>query len=139
MIEIVAIKPELLDQAWPVAAPFVEKVLPHNRGQYSLADVRRDIERGESLLLLVLEGQQCLAAVVCTFEEQQGKRVLHMPIVAGDRLDEWSDICHQTIPRIAKEYGCSMVTGRGRRGWIRKLAPYGYKELYTVFGMEIEH
>jgi hypothetical protein len=137
MIEIVAIPKERVDEIWPVAEPVVAKVLPHNRGTYTTDDVLKDIKEGVSLLLMVLEGEKCLATLVCTFEEQLGKKALHMPIVCGERIDEWTDLCHETIPRIAAEYGCEMVTGRGRHGWLRKLKKYGYQELYTVFAIEV--
>ena len=137
MIEVVAIPKNKIQEVWDQAEPVVAKVLPHNMGKYTTDDVLNDIEAGDSLLLLVLERGEILATIICTFEEQEGKKVLHMPIVCGERIDEWADLCHETVPKIAKEFGCAMVTGRGRRGWLRKLSKYGYEELYTVFGVEV--
>lgn len=137
MIEIIAIRKEDIDKVWDKAEPLVALVLPHNRGTYTTEDVKNDTINGSSLLLLVIEGAQPLATIICTFEQCLGEKALHMPIVCGERLDEWADLCHEAIPRIAKEHGAARVTGRGRHGWLRKLKKYGYEELYTVFTMEV--
>lgn len=137
MIEIVAIPKDRVDEIWGVAEPIVARVLPHNREAYATDDVLADIKEGTSLLLMIMEGEECIATLVCTFEFQKNKKVLHVPIACGDRADEWLPIAHEVVPSIAREFGCAMVTGRGRKGWLRKLAKFGYKELYTVFGAEV--
>ncbi len=137
MISIFAVERQDIGLVWPHVRPILAKVEKHNQGGYTLDEVKEDLTEGRSLLICVKDGEEFLACITCQDEPHPTKRVLHMPIVCGTRMREWLDLCHETIPRLAKERGYDMLITKGRRGWTKVLKNYGYKERYVSLGLEL--
>lgn len=60
------------------------------------------------------------------------KRVCKFVIIAGERIDEWYDDAFVVLEPWAKAIGCVEAEQVGRKGWLRKLGPKGWKETMTT-------
>ena len=137
MIEFIAIKKDKIEDIWDDIEPIIEKVMDYNWGFYSIEDVKGSLVSGECLLLCVVENGEYLACITCVQEPHPTKKVLHMPVVAGERMAEWIDEAFKVIPQLAKDLGFDMLMSKGRKGWNKVLGSRGFKEMHTVLGMEL--
>lgn len=66
---------------------------------------------------------------VIRYENFSSLRITHC---GGNLTDELLKKALDILEEFAKTLGCSRVELYGRRGWCKRLKPYGYNELYTV-------
>jgi len=93
---------------------------------YSVPDVLKEVSDMRAELWL---GEGSL--VVTNVIDKPQVRQFHIWIAAGD-LSELMDDIYPIIEARAREYGCTVMTISGRRGWIRKLKDNGFEEAATV-------
>ena len=136
-ITICAIPANRIEDIWTEVLPVLEKVLKYNLSDYTLDEVKQSLIDELGLLICVYDGNDLLACITCQEEPHPTQKILHMPIVAGKRMKDWLDLCHQTIPNLARERGYDMLITKGRKGWGKVLAKYGFKERYISFGLEL--
>lgn len=97
------------------ARALLEPALDH-AGEYDWSEVERRIEGNTAQLWL---GNGC--AMVTEIVDG----AIHGWLAGGDLNGVLALIPH--IERTARFWGCDRATLRGRRGWIRALAPLGYR------------
>ena len=135
MIIIFAVEAKNITLIWSDVRPILEKVLKYNEHTYDMAKVCNDLVSGKQILLCIKDDEEYLACIICDAVEDDGKKILHMPIVCGTRMNEWIDLAHETVPKLARTLGFDMITTKGRKGWTRVLKKYGYDEMYTMLSL----
>lgn len=108
----------------------LEKALLYAGGTHTIGDVADAIERGDCKLW-VEEG----AAIVTQLVDEPRKRVVHFWLAAGE-LEPVVALSNKII-EWAKENGCVRATLAGRKGWVKALAPEGWKEELVLMGREV--
>ena len=136
-MRIFAVESKDIDRIWPEVLPTLKKVEKYNYGSYTMGEVKESLKNQESLLICVKDEGELLATITCTEEPHPTRKVLHMPIVCGRRMDEWLDLCHDIIPRLAKERGYDLLITKGRKGWGRVLKKYGFRERFVSYGLDL--
>lgn len=64
--------------------------------------------------------------------------MLYIPITAGSDLDEWMDEFLEIAAAVARDYECVELRGlAARQGWLKKLKPYGWEEVFTTIRYRI--
>lgn len=48
--------------------------------------------------------------------------------LGGDGMDKWLYLVENTICEYGKQSGCTRANLHGRRGWVKQLSSYGWKE-----------
>ena len=128
---------EELSLVWNQCVPFIEKSLAHGHGDLKPYDIFIE----------------CLAASSqCWVQEDDGKiigvaitRLLHHKqytelVIVCTTCKDWKVVgpgVLQQIEEFAKGYGCKYTSVYGRRGWLRRLEKFGYKQPYTLLMKEI--
>lgn len=64
-------------------------------------------------------------------------KVLLVPILAGDDMDEWLPDIVETLEHFAKHMGCKYIEERGRPGWGKVLDKYGFKKAFVTLRKEV--
>ena len=122
-----------LAQAWPHVEEYLRTALSKGLGEYSLREVQLLLAK-EKLQLWVVgdtESLEFLGAFVTQVDESEVGKFLNIFLCAGEDFDDW--IHHLTMVEAwGREQGCIYSKVYGRRGWKKKLAPYGYAEKYVV-------
>ena len=131
------IQPDKIEAIWAKAGVLIDKALSHCDGESDLEHILADLVRGDRKLLTVCDNEEIIAAVVLSMSIFPRKKVCHISLVGGIRMDEWCDQGLPTIERIAREAGADTVRIQGRRGWLRRLKTNGYKEIATVIGKDL--
>lgn len=131
-IWLLKVLPDQLDAAWAIAEPWLAASCERNPGDLTTEALRRTIDAGEAMLLLIQpDGRTPVAAGVMEVRDyQDGRRVLWIQAVGGsDR-----HACVKVLPLIedgARKQGCHTVEFAGRPGWAALLPDYRVQAQYT--------
>lgn len=125
---------EELEMLWPHARPYVENVLMRGFEEYSIEDVYTKLLEGNMQLWIFLDEKHeiggCLITRVVMYPQM---RVCEIVFGSFDDLDKYVHF-YEVIEEWARENEVDVMRIYGRRGWTKKLAPFGYKQtsiLYT--------
>lgn len=117
--EILPVPPPAVADIWPQAEPFIREALERAHGCYLPEDIMRACQMGAMQLWIVARGDELLSAVVSEITQYPRKRVVAVPFIGGKELMEWQGQLFQEIEEWSKAFGCSAMSGGGRRGWAR--------------------
>jgi hypothetical protein len=108
----------------------MERALPYTHRTHELND----------LALLVLQGRARLwttANSFCIVEKVVYPRQTNYHVfLAGGDMDELRGL-HDQISAAARADGAAAVTLTGRRGWVKALAAWGWKEEYATMRLDL--
>ena len=127
-----------LPHHWPRCVDHISRACDSTNGEMTIATNRDSVMKGDSWLIVVEdEYNNVLAAMtshlmVC----DTGLRILVIPSVGGDHMDEWADEFIDFVKQMRDMLLCDRIRGGGRKGWLRYLKQYGFREEYTVVDME---
>ncbi len=76
------------------------------------------------LLLTVHEGKRMIGAALV----ELAVGTLHIVLLAGDRFKDWELPMLNTFKEIAMHFNKASITLQGRKGWLRQLAKFGFKQ-----------
>jgi len=131
-IRVEAIKPCEINDKWAILKPYIDKALSYSMGEMTANEVRRNGVNGEYLFLVFHRDNEMLGVTTVESVVYPTKTIIFCPQVAGKDFDEWSDKLWDVLQNLAKEKNAKEIAIHGRRGWLKKLAPYGFKEQYTT-------
>ncbi len=103
---------------WAACEPFLTAALAHT-DEWQLPDVALAVLRGQVQLWILRDQLGNIAgSLVLYIDQRPRKRMLNVLLFGG--AGDWMSAIDQLI-ELARENGCSSVTGSGRPGWVRKL------------------
>jgi len=128
-----------LRSVWDLIGPDVELVRKRSRGTWSPEHVFALLYNGGAILQLAYIGEVYAGFVVL---------VINVDVFSGDRsLVVWLlfsripsafDEGFALVEQLAREYHCSRIILQSpRRGWIRRLAPFGFRVRDYVMEKEV--
>lgn len=136
---IIAVPDSEIDFVWPFVSVLLAPAVELDTGRHALDDVKRDLtERNRQLWAAILDGK-CVAVLVTGITQYPGRKVCQAQYCGGSRLDDWLPEILETVERWAGQIGCSALEVVGRRGWVRKFAPYGFSHERVYIEREIPH
>ncbi|BDC37922.1 hypothetical protein [Paraburkholderia terrae] len=122
--------------------PRVEKWLIDNgarlmRGNDSVEEVKRDIERSHSQLW-VFETESAFGVVVSQVVQYPLRKVCFIKFGTGYNAKEWAIPIISLIEKFAEHSGCGAVEICARPGWIKLLQEAGYGSRHILLTKELE-
>ena len=133
-----AVPATMIDLVWDRVEPLIRMV--EEKSDDVCSDVvKSNLKNGDQLLVTISCGAKILAINVLDVRTMDtGVKVLYIPITAGSDMEDWLERFLEIATAIAKDYGCTELRGLAvRNGWIRKLKPYGWEELFTTIRYKI--
>lgn len=124
MIEILRIHPELVPEAWPMAAPLLAEPVSMSRGCFELEDVLLLCRISNAQLWLAYDGNEPVSAYVTEIYQYPRKRVVRAIFAGGKRgtMEKWLEpMVHAIEEWSKKQWGCQGFEAIGRKGWARVL------------------
>lgn len=119
-MQINVIEPHQVRFFWPTVAPFIEASQDRPFADFSAEQIRDECATDDSWRLLIIDHFQ--AAVVIRVIGDN----LYVVSIGGKFEPGWTVEFFAWLKRTAKFLGLRYVTGGGRRGWQRVLAPLGF-------------
>lgn len=128
MIELIPVKRHFLSVYWPDASVLIEKSLQYSDHKYTLQSIEHSLLKDESQLWLARdEKDRLLCACVTTIVIYPNDKRLSILFCGGEGARDW--LCFiQVLKSFALNHGCSAMEIYGRRGWVKLLKRYGFKE-----------
>jgi hypothetical protein len=117
--------PQQSKEDWEVEFERLEhhilRALKH-QDMYNLTDIKEKIRAGEMFIWPNKD-----SVIITEFAEYPRYRVLSINLVAGNYKEVIEML--PSLEEFAKQCDCKKIIGGGRKGWIRKLKPHGFKEM----------
>ncbi len=118
--DLICIYPPKVDEFWPYAEPLL-KAATERCGEWSIGEIRREIDKG-ALLWIVWNGEQMLAAAV-TRLIQTKKGLCLQALACGGENQDWRRL-YEEIEDYGRNEGCIISRIGGRPGWSRVFKDY---------------
>jgi len=137
-MEILQVQPHDVDRFWNDCAPLLQKALDKGRGESSLMGLRQNLLNGQTQLWIVFEEEQkVIACGISTIIQYELKRVFRGLYLGGEKVEKWMKEMDSECEKYALLWGCKDIEWFGRKGWMKKTAPLGYSEGYTIMRREL--
>jgi len=133
-----AVPASMIDLIWDKIEPLIEMVSEKSE-DIDIGIAKERLESGKTLLVTISRGQEVIAInVIDCKTTDTGIKYLSIPITAGTEMENWLEQFLEVATAIAQDYGCSEIRGFAvRNGWLKKLKPFGWEELFTTIRYKI--
>jgi len=128
---------EQIDECWSISKEHIESALKHCN-EIAIQDVYRDLING-SMGLLIIRNPEIYTSVAVRFMDYPQIRALRVVALGGEKTEEWLPALHQFLEMWGIENGVDRVEMMGRKGWIKKLKPFGWKESYIFATKDLDN
>ena len=110
----------------------VARGLTYSFGAYTKQDLIDCIESNDMQLWNAVKGGKVIGIEVTQIIRFPQKKACNLLLTAGTDLGLWSSEMLSQIEQFAKEQGCDLIMGQGRKGWIKVVGKYGFKTQYMA-------
>lgn len=122
-----------LYRAWPDLWPLLKPAYDYSPDKDDLlAGIR---ERRFALWAVYARSIAVAGIVTRPRVGTSGELHCHLWLVGGSRLSEWAGDFIEKLKPWARENGCTMITGNGRKGWDRIVRRFGGVRLDDLQGL----
>jgi len=138
-LTLAAVPASLIELLWDDIAPFIDLVADKAPDDIVTSKVKENCMLGSIMPVIVYRGSDIVAVNILDVKAlDSGKKVLYIPIIGGTEFDNWSEDFMKLATQIAKDFGCSELRGMAvRKGWMTKLKPLGWEEMFTTVRCKI--
>ena len=123
---------------WSESAPLLSPAVDQSYGEIMLHQVLGNLVLGNTRMLMILDDNEVIAAVVLSVHQHPCKKVCQISFAGGTRIHEWYAIGLEFVERMAREIGCNSVYIQGRPGWTKLFKTLGYKQYGVLTAKELE-
>ena len=130
------VDPRGLDDIWLDVYPFIDKAADYSDGKYSTGDVLYLLKKGDMQLWVAYNDQTICSACVTQVYDYPKARRLFVQFCGGFDIESW--LFHlKTLMQWGHDNNCKHVEIAGRKGWVKKLKRFGFKEIHNVVSCAI--
>lgn len=133
-LTLAAVPAALVELLWDQMEPLIDLVVAKAPEDLVTSVIKTQLMEGSTMAVIVYREQIIIAVNVLDVKSlDSGMKVLYVPIIGGAELDLWAEDFMVMLKVIAKDYGCSELRGMAvRKGWMKKLKPLGWEEMFTT-------
>lgn len=103
----------------------LNEAIAYNQGEWDFEDMIQMLESGQMLFWKIPD---CETLAVTEFVKYPKKTRLRVVLLVG----EFNETVVEFYDKLVEKMGLDGIEVIGRKGWVRALKPYGYKEASTV-------
>jgi len=122
-------------QTWPLVEQYFAAVEPHNKGEYTLDQIKMKLGLGDWWMLTVAEGEAIIGALAMVYQNRANDRVAFITCLAGEGMttdDNWAQ-----LQAICKKDGATMIEAAMRPSTFRLWSRLGFEEKYLIAGVKL--
>ena len=133
-LTLATVPANLTDLLWDKIEPFIEMVASKASDDIVTSVIKEQCRLGNQMPLVIYRGSDIVSVSIMTVRTlDSGIKALYIPIVSGSEIDTWDEDYMALLTKIAKAYGCTELRGMSiRKGWMTKLKPFGWEEMFTT-------
>ena len=123
MISFSVVPPAIVSVIWDKIQPYLKPVAEVSSGDLTEESIYNDMVNGINITIIVMDAGKIIGVnTVQVHTFNSGLKCLYVPIIGGERIDEWGEEFFCMCKKFAKEQGCTELRGMAARGgWLRKL------------------
>lgn len=138
MVEVLPVRPDLIDGVWPVLRPMFEKPVALSQDRLAVDDIYDGAKSGAYLLWIVISDNSVIIATFTTrISTYPRRRAMCIDFLAGSKMDQWLETVSSTISEHAVKCDCDLIEGYGRKGWQRTLEKFGWRLAYPTYHKDL--
>lgn len=136
-IRAAVVEPKDLPQIWGLVAELLGPACDTSFGQETIHTLRKSLMQGKDGLFIVLDGEEIIGAVTYTVVDYDtGLRLLDINFAGGVAMDTQMPAVIEMFQLLKRQLMCDRVRIVGRKGWIRYMKQFGFKD--THYSVEME-
>lgn len=117
-------------QTWPLVEKYFAAVEPHNKGEYTLDQIKMKLGVGDWWLITFVRGGEIIGALSMLYQNRANARVAFITALGGEGVttdDNWKQ-----LTTIFKQYGATTVEAGMRPSTYRLWSKLGFVEKYMI-------
>ena len=138
-LDISLIPVSLIEVIWEQVEPLLDVVADDNPSDVATAKIKEMLMANTNSLVTISEGRNIVAVVTLVINTlDSGMRILYLPVVSGNRMNEWLDDFFDFAHELARNFKCDEIRGMSvRKGWLRTLKEKGWSENHVVLKCKV--
>lgn len=138
-LRFTGVQSDMVKETWPAVRGMIKRGLVMESELYRPIDILDNLVKKKMQLWVAIdpEEKEIMAAMVTQLSIYPKGVACWIVLVGGSGMNDWVGFM-KVIKLWAKSKGCNRILSFSRDGWIRKLAPYGFKKLRTLIGCDLE-
>lgn len=118
---------DVLPAIWPSVEQYIIQAIDaHNYREYDTWFFLDQIQRQRMQLWVLYDAEGVKGVMLTQLLQFCGEHICDIPITAGGSIEDWQEFMVTVVEPWAKEFKCSRIEFRARKGIGRALANYGY-------------
>lgn len=117
---------------------YIAAALEKSLGELALEDLLRSCEQNLAQMWCILSGSEIVGTIITEIIDYPNVSTLRIIALSGDYFSDWVELAYSELVKYSKEHKLKRLDLVGRPGWVKRLAPLGFKQAYTVVVKEIE-
>jgi hypothetical protein len=122
-------------QRWGSVEAHIAAAQAHNKGDWTMDQMKSDIHTGRVELIAVMDGEACVGAVAYVMQNRRNSRCAFVVAIGGRALASEDNLSQ--LSAIFRAEGATEIEGAGRESTIRLWSRLGFEPKYQVFGVKI--
>lgn len=119
-IKLAVIPCNLIPIVWDKIETHIDLAIAESYGDLDKTKLYERLTNGQESALVAIEGKEIIATCLVTISTlDTGRKVLYVPSLGGNRMDEWLDQGLQFLRQMALDLGCDGIRACGRHGWAK--------------------
>ena len=138
-MKVYLVPQEHITQIYPDIEKYVDRMVPTAYGRFEKIDLVNDILSGKATLWVIMdeEDDNKLYGIIFTeWSYYPRKKMLSISFAAGDKLDSWIEESLKVLENWAVDNDCDAMEITGRKGWVKKLKDYDWKQEFIIVKKE---
>ena len=119
---------ENVDYVWKRCAPLLKKATDRSNGRESIESLYAKIKNETSRLWCISIGPYIVGSATTEVVQYANYKSLNVSFLGGSKMNLWLDKFIEELKVYSKFNNCSSIELIGRKGWLRSLNPFGFKE-----------
>lgn len=128
--DVFLLKPEEVEDFWPLVSDLLEKAQPHSEGELATEDFYEFLKLADMQLWVAIWQKKVIAAMVTQIIPYPRKKVLRIIAIGGAEMDRWFGFLPK-VEEFALNVGCDSLEAWGRKGWKKILTDWN--DSYIVY------
>jgi hypothetical protein len=117
-------------QTWPLVEKYFAAVEPHNKGEYTLDQIKMKLGVGDWWLVTFVRDGEIIGALSMLYQNRANARVAFITALGGEGVttdDNWKQ-----LTTLFKQYGATTVEAGMRPSTYRLWSKLGFVEKYVI-------
>lgn len=128
MIQFAKCPADQIDSVWQIASTQLAKAAEQSLGRFELEDVYWLLCSGHMQLWLAAVDNEIVASCITQVSEYPSKTLLSIVLLGGSKLHSFKALALEKLKAFASAHYCEAIDLAGRKGWIRELGKFGFKQ-----------